>query len=339
MTLRLSDLPSVASRERIKGDPLRHGLEYGVAVHQRYPSLSPIRLAEELGALVCERSRGGRTIPRVWSVVGGSLFYSRKERRFLIEVDSGLDDADRSRIVAVLLGALLIVSYNRVFLVDYEKSFARGFADGFLNSVRVGGVSMAGGEHYVRSLVRDTLFGDGELVRRAKRDDDMCSITFDGVSSLVSGSAGSGKLVADGCVEVSGIGSGESMTVVGSVASLLPTPSPDSVVSLNGRTVEVYNRDGVPLSTVVDGRCVSIVNERTGESVKVPEGVSHVFFVGGYVRFHYLDWGEPDLVFDDGWELRQRVHMCRYCGAGAVIDGDTCYSCGYKLPQGWLRYY
>ena len=338
MTLSLSDLPRRAERERIKGDPLRRGFEYGVAVHQRYPSLSPVQLAEELGALICERSRSGRVIPKVWSVVGGSMFYSRKEHRFLIEVDSDLGSADRARVVAVLLGALLIVSYNRVFLAGYEKSFARGFADGFLNSVRAGGVSMAGGEHCVRCLVKDALFGDGELVRRAKCDDGMCDDDSGVVSALVAGSAGSGKLVAEGCVEVSGVGSGKSVDVGGSVASPLPAPRPDMVLSLNGRTVEVYNRDGVPLSTVIDGRCVSIVNERTGESVKVPEGVSHMFFVGGYVRFHYLDWGEPDLVFDDGWVLRQRVHMCRYCGARAVIDGDTCYSCGCDLPQGWMRY-
>ena len=51
------------------------------------------------------------------------------------------------------------------------------------------------------------------------------------------------------------------------------------VLSLNGRTVEVYNHYGVPLSTIVDGRGVFLVNEATGERVSVPESTSHVFFV------------------------------------------------------------
>lgn len=43
--------------------------------------------------------------------------------------------------------------------------------------------------------------------------------------------------------------------------------------------MEVYNHDGVPLSTIVDGRGVFLVNEATGERVSVPESASHVFFV------------------------------------------------------------
>lgn len=102
---------------------------------------------------------------------------------------------------------------------------------------------------------------------------------------------------------------------------------PDSVLSLNGHTVKVYNRDGVPLSTVIDGRGVFLVNERTGESVRVPTRASHVFFVGGDVWFHYPNWGEPDLVFDDGWVERNIFPKCRCCGVPVDIDGEACDAC------------
>ena len=98
-------------------------------------------------------------------------------------------------------------------------------------------------------------------------------------------------------------------------------------MSLNGRTVEVYNPDGVPLSTVIDGRRVSLVNESTGERLRVPTRASHVFFVDGNVWSHYPNWGEPDLVFDDGWVERNRFPACSCCGAPVDVDGESCDTC------------
>ena len=86
---------------------------------------------------------------------------------------------------------------------------------------------------------------------------------IDCVAVLVAGSAGSGKSVA--------------------LVDDMPTGSqfarPDMVLSLNGRTVEVYNPDGAALSVDVGDGGVTLVNEDTGEQVRVPESASHVFFV------------------------------------------------------------
>lgn len=78
---------------------------------------------------------------------------------------------------------------------------------------------------------------------------------------LVAGSAGSGKSVA----------------LVDSAPTRSQFARPGMVLSLNGRNVEVYNPDGVPLSTIVDGRGVSLVNEATGERVCPQERVARVF--------------------------------------------------------------
>lgn len=75
-----------------------------------------------------------------------------------------------------------------------------------------------------------------------------------------------------------GVGSGKSVALVDDTPTGSQFARPDMALSLNGRTVEVYNTDGVPLSTIVDGRGVSLVNEATGERVGVPESASHVFF-------------------------------------------------------------
>ena len=131
--------------------------------------------------------------------------------------------------------------------------------------------------------------------------------------------------VVDGCVESSGIGSGRAVAARDRVSRLAARP--DSVLSLNGHTVKVYNRDGVPLSTIVDGRDVSLMDEETGERVRVHTRASHVFFVDGDVWFHYPNWGEPDLVFDDGWVERNRFPKCSCCGAPVDVDGEACDAC------------
>lgn len=160
----------------------------------------------------------------------------------------------------------------------------------------------------VRSRVRGVLFGDGEGASRAGEGGANGTLS-DGLNILVAGSCGSGKSVA----------------LHDDVFRLAARP--DSALSLNGRTVEVYNPDGVPLSTVIDGCGVFLVNERTGERVRVPTRASNVFFVDGDVWFHYPNWGEPDLVFDDGWVERNRFPKCRCCGAPVDIDGEVCDAC------------
>ena len=116
----------------------------------------------------------------------------------------------------------------------------------------------------VRSRVRDALFGDGEGASRAGEGGADGTLS-DGLNILVAGSCGSGKSVA--------------------LVDDMPTGSqfarPDMVLSLNGRTVEVYNHDGAALSVDVGDGGVTLVNEDTGERVRVPESASHVFFVRG----------------------------------------------------------
>lgn len=309
MTVRLSDRPRVATREQLNGDPYGSGVEVGKAIHERYPHLVPEQVAEIIGVRVCEYSRHGRTIPRVWRSGGGSLFYSRAGRRFLIEYESGLVGVDKQRVVALSLGVSFVALHSDggVRAGVREERFAQGFADGMLGQSYYEAREIDDARirsAVVRSRVKGVLFGDGEGASRA--DDGALS---DGLNILVAGSCGSGKSVA----------------LHDDVSRLAVRP--DSVMSLNGHTVEVYNPDGVPLSTVIDGRRVSIVNESTGERVRVPTRASHVFFVGGVVLFHYPNWGEPDLVFDDGWLKRNWFPACSCCGTPVDVDGDACDAC------------
>lgn len=201
--------------------------------------------------------------------------------------------------------------------------FAEGFADEFLRGDVCDWAELELAMRLsadVRSRVKDALAGgDASSAQRG-------GANRGGVPVLVAGSAGSGKCVMDGCVESSGIGSGKTVAARDSVSRLAARP--DSVLSLNGHTVKVYNPDGVPLSTVIDGRGVSLVNERTGERVRVPTHASHVFFVDGDVWYHYPAYGEPDLVFDNEWTARARLStMCYCCGAPVDVDGDLCDAC------------
>lgn len=313
MTVSLSDRPRVATREQLNGDPYGSGVEVGKAIHERYPHLVPEQVAEIIGVRVCEYSRHGRTIPRVWRSGGGSLFYSRAGRRFLIEYESGLVGVDKQRVVALSLGVSFVALHSDggVRAGVREERFAQGFADGMLGQSYYEAREIDDARirsAVVRSRVKGVLFGDGEGASRAD-DGGADGALSDGLNILVAGSCGSGKSVA----------------LHDDVSRLAVRP--DSVMSLNGHTVEVYNPDGVPLSTVIDGRRVSIVNESTGERVRVPTRASHVFFVGGVVLFHYPNWGEPDLVFDDGWLKRNWFPACSCCGTPVDVDGDACDAC------------
>lgn len=309
------------TREQLNSDMYWCGVDVGRAARERYPSLSPDWLAETVGVRVCEYSRGGRTIPRVWRSGGGSLFYGRTGRRFLIEYESGLVGADRSRVVALLLGVSFVALHSDggVRVGVREERFAQGFADGMLGQSYYEAREIDDARvmsAVVRSRVKDALFGEGAAASRAHGADADLS---DGLNPLVAGSTGSGKSVM--------------LTDYAPVKRLASRP--DMVLSTNGRTVKVYNRDGVPLSTNVDGNSVFLVNEATGERMRVPAHASHMFFVEGDVWFHYPNWGEPDLVFDDGWVGRNMTPRCSCCGAPVDVDGEMCDACEGRLPPGW----
>lgn len=316
------------TREQLNSDPYQCGVGVGRAVCERYPRLCHGQGLEEVGVCVRGCFKDGFTIPRVRGLGDGNLCYDRARRRFVIEYSIDLDYCERVRIVALLLGLALVTAEDKVSMgmrVDASRTnmlFAEGFADGFLRGDACDWAELELAMRLsadVRSRVKAVLAGgDASHARRG-------AVNRGGAPVLVAGSAGSGKRVVDGCVESSGIGSGRAVAARDRVFRLAARP--DSVLSLNGHTVKVYNRDGVPLSTVIDGRGVFLVNERTGESVRVPTRASHVFFVGGDVWFHYPNWGEPDLVFDDGWVERNIFPKCRCCGVPVDIDGEACDAC------------
>ena len=320
------------TREQLNSDPYQCGARVGKAARERDPRSWPQKLARsiDIHAWSCGRHVLGRAhLGDSGLTRDGVLVYGRNSRPFDIFVYSALDHEVKARSVALVLGRAL-VSPPRV---DREgeavrsdcvsELFAEGFADGFLrgDACDVAELELAMRlSADVRSRVKDALAGGD--ASRAQRG----AVSRSGVPVLVAGSAGSGKCVVDGRVESSGIGSGKTVVALQDDVFRLAARR-DSVLSLNGHTVEVYNPGGEPLSTVIDGRRVSLVNERTGESVRVPTHASHAFFVDGDVFFHYPNWGEPDLVFDDGWVERNRFPKCRCCGAPVDVDGEACDAC------------
>lgn len=325
------ELAGDLTREQLNSDPYQCGARVGKAARERDPRSWPRKLASSVGirSLSCTRRSmsaarfGGSGLTR-----DGVLVYGRDSHRFDILIYADLDCDVKERAVALLLGLALVSPHcgdraGKTVRSDcVSELFAEGFADGFLRGDACDSAELELAVRLsadVRSRVKDTLAGGD--ASRAQRG----AVSRGGVPVLVAGSAGSGKRIVDGCVESSGIGSGKTVAARDRVFRLAARP--DSVLSLNGHTVKVYNRDGVPLSTVIDGRSVSLVNERTGERVRVPTRASHVFFVDGDVFFHYPNWGEPDLVFDDGWLKRNWFPACGCCGAPVDIDGELCDAC------------
>lgn len=333
------ELAGDLTREQLNNDPYQCGVRVGKAARERDPRSWPQKLARSIGvhAWSCGRhALGGAHLGDSGLTRDGVLVYGRKSRPFDIFVYAALDHEVKWRAVALLLGLALVSSPcgdregEAVRSNCVSDLFAEGFADVFLRGDVCDWAELELAMRLsadVRSRVKDALAG-GDASRTqagvANRG---------GVSVLVAGSAGSGKRVVDGRVESSGIGSGKTVAARDGVSRLAARP--DSVLSLNGRTVEVYNPDGVPLSTVIDGRGVFLVNERTGERARVPTRASHVFFVDGDVWFHYPNWGEPDLMFDDGWVERNRFPKCRCCGAPVDIDGEACAACGNDEWLDW----
>lgn len=257
------------TREQLNSDPYQCGVHVGKVARERDPRSWPQKLAHSVGVRVWSCGRklfGGVRLGDSGLTRDGVLVYGRNPRLFDIFVYHSLDHEVKGRAVALLLG-LALVSPSRgdregvVVRSDcVSELFAEGFADGFL---RGGACDWAELELAmrlsadVRSRVKDALAGgDASRARRG-------AVSRGGVPVLVAGSAGSGKSVA--------------------LVDDMPTGSqfarPDMVLSLNGRTVEVYNPDGAALSVDVGDGGVTLVNEDTGEQVRVPESASHVFFV------------------------------------------------------------
>lgn len=268
------ELAGDLTREQLNSDPYQCGVRVGKAARERDPRSWPQKLARSVD--IHAWSSGGRKLfggVRLGDsglTRDGVLVYGRNSRPFDIFVYRDLGDEVKGRAVALLLG-LAIVSSPRV---DREgeavrsdcvsEMFAEGFADGFLrgDAVDVAELELALRlSADVRSHVKDALFGDGKEVSRSGGADG--GVSSGGLNLLVAGSVGSGKSVA--------------------LVDDTPTGSqfarPDMVLSLNGRTVEVYNHDGAALSVDVGDGGVTLVNEDTGERVRVPESASHVFFV------------------------------------------------------------
>lgn len=249
------------TREQLNSDPYQCGVHVGKVARERDPRSWPQKLARSVGVRVWSCGRklfGGVRLGDSGLTRDGVLVYGRNPRLFDIFVYHSLDHEVKGRAVALLLG-LALVSPSRgdregvVVRSDCVNGlFAEGFADGFLlgdvcdwSELELAMRLSAD----VRSRVKDALAGgDASHARRGAVSRGVAPV-------LVAGSAGSGKRVVDGCVESSGIGSGKTVAARDRVSR--PAARPDSVLSLNGHTVKVYNRDGVPLSTVIDGRSVS----------------------------------------------------------------------------------
>ena len=257
------------TREQLNSDPYQCGVHVGKAARERDPRSWPQKLARSVGVRVWSCGRklfGGVRLGDSGLTRDGVLVYGRNSRLFDIFVYPSLDREVEWRAVALLLG-LALVSPSRgdrggvVVRSDCVNGlFAEGFADGFLlgdvcdwSELELAMRLSAD----VRSRVKDALAGgDASHARRGAVSRGVAPV-------LVAGSAGSGKSVA--------------------LVDDMPTGSqfarPDMVLSLNGRTVEVYNPDGAALSVDVGDGGVTLVNEDTGEQVRVPESASHVFFV------------------------------------------------------------
>lgn len=257
------------TREQLNSDPYQCGVHVGKVARERDPRSWPQKLARSVGVHVWSCGRklfGGVRLGDSGLTRDGVLVYGRNPRLFDIFVYHSLDHEVKGRAVALLLG-LALVSPSRgdregvVVRSDCVNGlFAEGFADGFLlgdvcdwSELELAMRLSAD----VRSRVKDALAGgDASHARRGAVSRGVAPV-------LVAGSAGSGKSVA--------------------LVDDMPTGSqfarPDMVLSLNGRTVEVYNPDGAALSVDVGDGGVTLVNEDTGEQVRVPESASHVFFV------------------------------------------------------------
>lgn len=263
------ELAGDLTREQLNDSPYWRGVDVGRAARERDPSSWPRKLALSIGIRSFSSGReslAGRRFGDSGLTRDGVLICGRDSHRFEIFIYTDLDCDAKERAAALLLGLAIVSPHcgdragETVRSDCVSELFAEGFADGFLRGAACDSAELELAMRLssdVRSRVKDALAGGD--ASRAQRG----AVSRGGAPVLVAGSAGSGKSVA----------------LVDDTTTGSQFARPDMVLSLNGRTVEVYNPDGVPLSTIVDGRGVSLVNEATGERVGVPESASHVFFV------------------------------------------------------------
>lgn len=235
------------TREQLNSDPYQCGVHVGKAARERDPRSLPQKLARSVGVRVWSCGRklfGGVRLGDSGLTRDGVLVYGHNPRLFDIFVYSALGHEVKGRAVALLLGLAIVSPHCGDRAGETVRSdcvnglFAEGFADGFLlgdvcDSDELELAMRLSAD--VRSRVKDALAGGD--ASRAQRG----AVSRGGAPVLVAGSAGSGKSVA----------------LVDDMPAGSQFARPDMVLSLNGRTVEVYNPDGVPLSTIVDGCGVS----------------------------------------------------------------------------------
>lgn len=267
------ELTGDLTREQLHNDPYWRGVDVGEAAREHYPRYWPRKLAGSVGIRSFSswrESMAGSRFGDSGLTRDGVLIYGSDSHCFEIFIYTDLDCDMKERAAALLLGLALVSPHcgdragETVRSDCVSRMFAEGFADGFLRGDACDADELELAlclSADVRSRVKDALFSDGKVVSRSGGTDG--GVSSDGLNLLVAGSVGSGKSVA--------------------LVDDMPTGSqfarPDMVLSLNGRTVEVYNHDGAALSVDVGDGGVTLVNEDTGERVRVPESASHVFFV------------------------------------------------------------
>lgn len=268
------ELAGDLTREQLNDSPYWRGVDVGRAARERDPRSWPRKLALSIGIRSFSSGReslAGRRFGDSGLTRDGVLIYGSDSHRFEIFIYTDLGCDAKERAAALLIGLAIVSPHcgdragETVHSDFVSRMFAEGFADGFLRSdtVDVAELELAlRMSADVRSRVKDALAGDNTVSAQTHvvaADNNLSG----GMNILVAG----------------GVGSGKSVALVDDTPTGSQFARPDMVLSLNGRTVEVYNPDGVPLSTIVDGRGVSLVDEATGERVGVPENASHVFFV------------------------------------------------------------
>lgn len=268
------ELAGDLTREQLNDSPYWRGIDVGRAARERDPRSWPRKLALSIGIRLLSCARRSMSAARLGGsglTRDGVLVYGRDSHPFDIFIYADLDCDVKERAVALLFGLALVSPHcgdragETVRSDCVSELFAEGFADGFLRGDAYDSAELELAMRLsadVRSRVKDALAGGNTVSAQTHvvaADNNLSG----GMNILVAG----------------GVGSGKSVALVDDTPTGSQFARPDMVLSLNGRTVEVYNPDGVPLSTIVDGRGVSLVNEATGERVGVPESASHVFFV------------------------------------------------------------
>lgn len=268
------ELAGDLTREQLNDSPYWRGVDVGRAARECYPRSWPRKLALSIGIRSFSSGReslAGRRFGDSGLTRDGVLIYGSDSHRFEIFIYTDLGCDAKEHAAALLLGLAIVSPHcgdragETVRSDCVSELFAEGFADGFLRGGACDSAELELAVRLsadVRSRVKDVLAGGNTVSAQTHvvaADNNLSG----GMNILVAG----------------GVGSGKSVALVDDMPAGSQFARPDMVLSLNGRTVEVYNLDGVPLSTIVDGCGVSLVNEATGERVGIPESASHVFFV------------------------------------------------------------